>query len=178
MGERAVAAAAAKSGTMFGVSSLGTVSLEGCARRTRHRRYQFYFHKDRGCFAMMQRAKEAGVDVMMLTVDSITGETGARPAHGFPSVPADARRNAPPAIKPMWGSTLRHERTSCLSRRARRHERRCHVDRTLLHRDARPVHELERRAEMVRAWNGQFCLKGVMSAADAKRLPRSVAPAS
>ena len=36
--------------------------------------YQFYFHKDRGLNrAMMQRAKEAGVEVMMLTVDSITG---------------------------------------------------------------------------------------------------------
>ena len=37
-GERAVAAAAAKYGTMFGVSSLGTVSLEDCARLTIHRR--------------------------------------------------------------------------------------------------------------------------------------------
>ena len=61
-GERAVAAAAEKYGTMFGVSSLGTVSLEEL--RTKHKTpqvYQFYFHKDRGLNrAMMQRAKEAG----------------------------------------------------------------------------------------------------------------------
>ena len=74
-GERAVAAAAAKYGTMFGVSSLGTVSLEEL-RKTHDtpQIYQFYFHKDRGLNrAMLQRAKEAGVEVMMLTVDSITG---------------------------------------------------------------------------------------------------------
>src|SRR2546421_9834379 len=74
-GERAVAAAAAKYGTMFGVSSLGTVSLEELRKaHDTPQVYQFYFHRDRGLNrAMMQRAKEAGVDVMMLTVDSITG---------------------------------------------------------------------------------------------------------
>jgi L-lactate dehydrogenase (cytochrome) len=74
-GERAVAAAAARYGTMFGVSSLGTASLETLRKaHATPQVYQFYFHKDRGLNrAMMQRAKEAGVDVMMLTVDSITG---------------------------------------------------------------------------------------------------------
>ena len=74
-GERAVAKAAEKFGTMFGVSSLGTVSLEELAKNFSFPQvYQFYFHKDRGLNkAMMQRAKEAGVPIMMLTVDSITG---------------------------------------------------------------------------------------------------------
>ncbi|MEM8742187.1 MAG: alpha-hydroxy-acid oxidizing protein, partial [Pseudomonadota bacterium] len=48
-GERAVAAAASKFGTMFGVSSLGTVSLEELRRKYQTpQAYQFYFHKDRG----------------------------------------------------------------------------------------------------------------------------------
>ena len=74
-GERAVAAAAAKFGTMFGVSSLGTVSLEELRKaHATPQVYQFYFHKDRGLNrAMIQRAKSAGIEVMMLTVDSITG---------------------------------------------------------------------------------------------------------
>ena len=67
-GERAVAAASERFGTMFGVSSLGTVSLEEI--RSKHQTpqaYQFYFHKDRGLNrAMLERAKSAGVDVMML----------------------------------------------------------------------------------------------------------------
>src|SRR4029453_2410997 len=48
-GERAVAAAAARYGTMFGVSSLGTVSLEELRKaHDTPQAYQFYFHKDRG----------------------------------------------------------------------------------------------------------------------------------
>ena len=60
---------------LSGVSSLGTVSLEELRRKHKTPQvYQFYFHRDRGLNrAMMQRAKDAGVEVMMLTVDSITG---------------------------------------------------------------------------------------------------------
>ncbi len=78
-GERAVAAAAGKYGTMFGVSSLGTVSLEEARRISGGPQvYQFYFHKDRGLNReMMARAKQAGIEVMMLTVDSITGGTAS-----------------------------------------------------------------------------------------------------
>jgi L-lactate dehydrogenase (cytochrome) len=48
-GERAVAKAAEKFGTMFGISSLGTVSVEeiGSTIRT-PKLFQLYFHKDRG----------------------------------------------------------------------------------------------------------------------------------
>ena len=74
-GENAVAAAAEKFGTMFGVSSLGTVSLTEIRNKFKTPQcYQFYFHKDRGLNkAMLESAKEAGVEVMMLTVDTITG---------------------------------------------------------------------------------------------------------
>src|SRR3546814_15478940 len=60
---------------MFGVSSLGTVSLEEARQISQGPQvYQFYFHKDRGLNRdMMARARQAGVEVMMLTVDSITG---------------------------------------------------------------------------------------------------------
>src|SRR5262249_2503583 len=88
-GERAVAAAAAKYGTMFGVSSLGTVSLEEL--RKAHgtpQIYQFYFHRDRGLNrVMLQRAKNAGVDIMMLTVDSITGGNRERDLRTGFSIP-------------------------------------------------------------------------------------------
>ena len=50
-------------GTMFGVSSLGTVSLEEL-RKTHDtpQVYQFYFHRYRGLNrAMLQRAKDAAL---------------------------------------------------------------------------------------------------------------------
>src|SRR4029450_11264087 len=87
-GERAVAAAAEKYGTMFGVSSLGTVSLEELRTHRTPQIYQVYFHKDRGPNrAMMERAKAARVEVMMLTVDSITGGNRERDLRTGFSIP-------------------------------------------------------------------------------------------
>src|SRR3954454_23435195 len=88
-GERAVAAAAAKYGTMFGASSLGTVSLEELRKaHATPQAYQFYFHKDRGLnHVMTQRAKKAGVQVMILTVDSITGGNRERDLRTGFSIP-------------------------------------------------------------------------------------------
>jgi isopentenyl diphosphate isomerase/L-lactate dehydrogenase-like FMN-dependent dehydrogenase len=63
-GERAVAKAAEKFGTMFGVSSLGTVSVEeiGAAIAT-PKMFQLYFHKDRGLTnSMIERGLAANFE--------------------------------------------------------------------------------------------------------------------
>src|ERR1043165_9407422 len=114
-GERAVAAAAAKFGTMFGVSSLLTVSLEELRKaHDTPQVYQFYFHKDRGLNrAMLQRAKEAGVDVMMLTVDSITGGNRERDLRTGFSIPFRLTLGGMMqfALRPTWGiNFVMHER--------------------------------------------------------------------
>jgi L-lactate dehydrogenase (cytochrome) len=174
-GERAVAAAAARYGTMFGVSSLGTVSLEEL--RKRHdgpQVYQFYFHKDRGLNrAMMERAKEAGVNVMMLTVDSITGGNRERDLRTGFSIPF--RLNLAGitqfAIKPQWAlNYLTHEKFSLPQLDS-------HVDMgggvmsisRYFTEMLDPAMTWDDVAEMVKLWSGQFCLKGIMSVADAKR---------
>ncbi|KRE23905.1 alpha-hydroxy-acid oxidizing enzyme [Bosea sp. Root483D1] len=174
-GERAVAAAAARHGTMFGVSSLGTVSLEEL-RKTHSgpQVYQFYFHKDRGLNrAMMERAKAAGVNVMMLTVDSITGGNRERDLRTGFSIPF--RLNLAGitqfAIKPQWAlNYLTHEKFSLPQLDS-------HVDMgggamsisRYFTEMLDPAMTWDDVAEMVRLWSGQFCLKGIMSVADAKR---------
>jgi L-lactate dehydrogenase (cytochrome) len=174
-GERAVAAAAARFGTMFGVSSLGTVSLEELRRQhSTPQVYQFYFHKDRGLNrAMMERAKSAGVDVMMLTVDSITGGNRERDLRTGFSIPfrltiAGALQFA---LKPRWAvNYLLHERF-------RLPQLEEHVDMgggamsiaRYFTEMLDPALTWDDVAEMVDFWDGQFCLKGVMSAADARR---------
>jgi L-lactate dehydrogenase (cytochrome) len=174
-GERAVGAAASKFGTMFGVSSLGTVSLEELRQRyTTPQCYQFYFHKDRGLNReMMRRAKQAGVEVMMLTVDSITGGNRERDLRTGFAIPfrLTAAGMLQFALRPMWGlNYLTHERFSLPQIEA-------HVD---MGGDAlsigryftemlEPAMTWDDIAAMVREWNGPFCLKGVMSVADAKR---------
>lgn len=75
------------------LSSLGTVAVEELRKAYGTPQvYQFYFHRDRSLNrAMLQRAKTAGVNVMMLTVDSITGEQRTRSAHRIlHSLQADA----------------------------------------------------------------------------------------
>ena len=174
-GERAVAAAAAKFGTMFGVSSLGTVSLE--ESRKAHdtpQVYQFYFHKDRALnLAMMQRAKEAGVNVMMLTVDSITGGNRERDLRTGFSIPFKLTLGGmfQFAIKPTWAiNYVTHEKFKLPQLDE-------HVDMSggamsigrYFTDMLDPSMNWNDVAEMVRVWDGQFCLKGVMSVADAKR---------
>jgi len=174
-GERAVAAAAARFGTMFGVSSLGTVSLEELRRKHDNPQcYQFYFHKDRGLNkAMMERAKEAGVNVMMLTVDSITGGNRERDLRTGFSIPF---RLTPGgmlqfALKPMWGiNYLTHEgfKLPQLDEHVDMGGGAMSIGRYFTEM-LDPSMTWNDVAKMVELWDGQFCLKGVMSVADAKR---------
>jgi L-lactate dehydrogenase (cytochrome) len=174
-GERAVAAAAAKFGTMFGVSSLGTTSLEELRKaHDTPQVYQFYFHKDRGLNrAMMQRAKEAGVEVMMLTVDSITGGNRERDLRTgftipFRLTPAGMMQFA---IKPMWGiNYVTHERFRLpqLDEYVDMGGGTMSIGRYFTEM-LDPSMNWDDVAEMVRQWGGQFCLKGIMATDDARR---------
>ena len=174
-GEHAVAAAASKFGTMFGVSSLGTASLEEVRKAyPTPQTYQFYFHKDRGLNrAMLQRAKASGVDVMMLTVDSITGGNRERDLRTGFSIPFKLTLGGMLefALKPMWGlNYVTHERF-------RLPQLEEHIDMgrgpmsigRYFTEMLDPSMTWDDVAQMVREWNGQFCLKGVMSVDDAKR---------
>jgi len=174
-GERAVAAAASKYATMFGVSSLGTVSLEELRKAySTPQMYQFYFHKDRGLNrAMLQRAKDAGVEVMMLTVDSITGGNRERDLRTGFSIPFRLTLGGMLqfALKPMWGlNYLTHERFSLpqLDKHVDMGGNSMSIGRYFTEM-LDPSMSWSDVAEMVRDWNGQFCLKGVMSVEDAKR---------
>lgn len=174
-GERATGAAAEAFGTMFGCSSLGTVSLAELKKKHKNPQvYQFYFHKDRGLNrAMMQSAKEAGINVMMLTVDSITGGNRERDLRTGFSIPFRLTLGGmfQFAIRPSWGiNYLTHEKFSLPQLDA-------HID---MKGDSLTIGRYftemldpsmtwddveELRAE----WGGEFCLKGVMSTEDARR---------
>jgi L-lactate dehydrogenase (cytochrome) len=174
-GERAVAHAVEKFGTMFGLSSLGTMSLEELATSfTFPQVYQFYFHKDRGLnSAMMSRAKESGVKVMMLTVDSITGGNRERDLRTGFAIPLrltlEGIRQF--AVKPRWAiNYFTHEKFSLPQLEA-------HVKlkggaisiQDYFTNMLDPSMNWNDVAAMVKEWDAQFCLKGIMSVDDAKR---------
>jgi len=174
-GERAVANASAKYGTIFGVSSLGTVSLEEVRRISSGPQvYQFYFHKDRGLNrAMMQRAKAVGVEVMMLTVDSITGGNRERDKRTGFAIPfkLNLAGMLQFAIKPAWAlNYFTHEgfKLPQLDEHVDMGGGTMSISRYFTEM-LDPSMTWDDVAEMVKLWSGPFCLKGIMSVEDAKR---------
>jgi L-lactate dehydrogenase (cytochrome) len=174
-GERAVAAAADRFGTMFGVSSLGTISLEEARQASKAPQvYQFYFHRDRGLNReMMVRAKQAGVEVMMLTVDSITGGNRERDKRTGFAIPfrLNLAGIAQFAVKPTWAiNYFVHEKF-------RLPQLDSHVDMgsgtmsisRYFTEMLDPTMSWDDVAEMVKIWGGHFCLKGIMTVEDAKK---------
>lgn len=174
-GERAVAAAASKNGTMFGVSTLGTVSLEELRKQyDTPQVYQFYFHKDRGLNkAMLQRAKEAGIDVLMLTVDANTGGNRERDKRTGFSIPMKLTLEGilQFAMKPAWAiNHFTHEKFSLP-------QLDYHIDMSgsamsigsYFSEMLEPTLNWDDMAEMVEDWGGKFCLKGVIHPDDAKK---------
>jgi L-lactate dehydrogenase (cytochrome) len=173
-GERAVAGAASKFGTMFGVSSLGTTSLEDVRKFAGPQVYQFYFHKDRGLNrAMMDRAKAAGVNVMMLTVDSITGGNRERDKRTGFSIPfrLTLAGMAQFALKPRWAINYAlHEKFALPQLDG-------HVNMgggvvsigKYFTEMLEPSLNWDDLAEMIRDWGGPLCLKGVVHPEDARR---------
>ncbi len=175
-GERAVAKAASSYGTMFGVSSLATVTVEDIAQiSSGPKMFQFYFHKDRGLNdALLERAKAANFNVLALTVDTITGGNRERDLRtGFTSPPKltlDSLLSF--ALHPMWawnfftkekfdmphlsghvteGTNLAVSVGEYFSTM---------LDQSMNWSDAE---------KLCQQWNGQFALKGIMSVEDAKR---------
>jgi L-lactate dehydrogenase (cytochrome) len=175
-GERAVARAAEKFGTMFGVSSLGTVSVEEIGSMIKTpKMFQFYFHKDRALNdAMIARAKEAKFDVLALTVDTITGGNRERDLRtGFTSPPRLTLASLVSfALHPRWAvGYYTHEKFELSQLKDYVKEGSnislsigdyfsTMLDQSLSWNDAEKLRN---------DWGGQFCLKGVMSVADAKR---------
>ena len=175
-GERAVAKAAQKYGTMFGISSLSTVSVEEIATLTdTPKMFQFYFHKDRGLNdSLLERAKAAKFDVLTLTVDTITGGNRERDLRtGFTIPPKITPSSLLSFItKPMWGINFITKPKFELP------HLQAHVgagtnvttsigeyfstmlDQSMNWKDAE---------KLCSQWNGHFALKGIMSVEDAKR---------
>jgi L-lactate dehydrogenase (cytochrome) len=175
-GERAVAKAAEKFGTMFGVSSLGTVSVEEIgATISTPKLFQLYFHKDRGLTnSMIDRCIAANFDVLALTVDTITGGNRERDLRtGFTSPPRLTLKSLLSfALHPKWAvNYFTHDRFelpqlkdyikegSNVSVSVRDYFSTM-LDQSMNWQDAEQVRK---------KWGKQFCLKGIMSVADAKR---------
>ncbi|MCX8568531.1 alpha-hydroxy acid oxidase [Aminobacter sp. MET-1] len=175
-GERAVGRAAQKFGTMFAVSALGTVGIEEIGRTiSAPKMFQLYFHKDQGLnWSMVERCREAKFEVLTLTVDSITGGNRERDLRtGFTSPPQLTLASlASFALHPSWTlNYLLREKFSLPQLEGHVSEGTDiaisigdyftrMLDQSMDWSDAEEVRK---------RWGGPFCLKGIMSVADARR---------
>ena len=175
-GERAVARAAEKFGTMFGVSALGTVSLAEIGQMiSTPKLFQFYFHKDRGLNdAMVERAQAAGFNALALTVDTITGGNRERDLYtGFTSPPRLTLKSLLSfAVHPGWALNYFFGEAFELAELKDFVQQGSNVAVSIGDYFATMLDQSMNwsDAEALRAkWEGPFCLKGVMSVADARK---------
>ena len=175
-GERAVARAAQKFGIWFGISSLATHSIEEIAALTKGPKlFQLYVHKDKGLNAsMIERCREAQFDALALTVDTIvSGKRERCLRSGF---------TTPPRFSPssLWSYATRPRWT--LDYVFGPKFRLPNLDGYVQEGSGKSVSiqdyfntmldtgmDWDTAARIRQDWGGTFALKGVMSAADARR---------
>jgi L-lactate dehydrogenase (cytochrome) len=174
-GERAVAAAAERFGTWFGISSLATVSIEEIGQINTPKLFQLYVHKDKGLNrSMIERCKASKFDAIALTVDvAVSGNRERCLRSGFTSPPRFTPASMLSyAMHPGWVANYLLREKFSLPNLA------THVDEgsnvalsvadyfnTMLD----PSMNWQMAEDIRKDWGGQFALKGVMSTADAKR---------
>ncbi|MCC6826669.1 MAG: alpha-hydroxy-acid oxidizing protein [Novosphingobium sp.] len=175
-GERAVARAAEKFGLWFGISSLATISIEDVgAMVSTPKMFQFYYHKDRGLNrSMIERCQAARFDAIALTVDTIVSGKRERCARsGFTSPPRFTPSSALSyAIKPRWAlDYLFREKFSLPNLDTHVSAGTGEAVSIAGYFNSMLDQSLDwKMAQQLREdWGGTFCLKGVMSVADARR---------
>jgi L-lactate dehydrogenase (cytochrome) len=175
-GERAVARTAEKFGTWFGISSLGTVSIEEIGRTVSSpKMFQLYVHKDKGLNrSMIERCQAAKFDAIALTVDTIVGGNRERCLRtGFTSPPKLTPRSAVSfAAHPRWTLDYLFREPFELSNLKDHVSEGTNVALSVADYFNTMLDQSMdwRMAEQIRAdWGGHFCLKGIMSVEDARR---------
>tara|TARA_B100000029_G_C17474655_1_gene923236 strand:- start:2 stop:1156 length:1155 start_codon:yes stop_codon:yes gene_type:complete len=175
-GELAVGRAAQKFGTMFGLSSLGTQSIEDIASEVKTPKlFQLYVHKDKGLNqSMLDRCKSAKFEALALTVDTIVGGNRERDIYtGFTyPIKLSLKSMLSFGLKPSWGiNHLFHKKfelsqlkdhiaegTSIAVSVGEYFTKMC--DQSLNWKTAEEINKY---------WGKEFALKGIMSVEDAKK---------
>jgi len=175
-GERASAKAVEKMGTIFGTSTMGTVSIEEIANINKGPKlFQLYIHKDRGLTDnLLERCKKAGFTSMCLTVDTVVAGNRERDRRtGFTTPPKLTLGSLLSfALHPGWTiNNLIHEKFK-LANIVHMTQKGTSIDKSVIdyiNEQFDPGMNWKDAEYCVKKWNGPFALKGVMSVEDAKK---------
>ena len=175
-GERAVARAAEKFGLWCGISSLATVSIEEIAAMiSTPKLFQLYVHKDKGLnTSMIERCRAAKFDAIALTVDTIVGGKRERCARsGFASPPRFTPSSLMSyAVRPRWALDYVFREKFSLPQLDSHVEQGTGEAMSIQRYFTEMLDQSldwSAAAKIREEWGGTFCLKGVMSVADARR---------
>ena len=175
-GERAIAMVADKFGTMYGLSTVGTASIEDMGSYTQGPKlFQMYVHKDPGLTSdLIARCKEAEFDALAITVDTVVGGNRERDyVTGMTTPPKLTLKSLSSfVLHPAWsmnyllrdkfqlpnvsryvshGSSISSSIVDYINNQ---------LDKCISWKDAEKI-----KAE----WGGPFMIKGVMSVPDARK---------
>ena len=175
-GERASARAVEKMGTIFGTSTMGTVSIEEIGQINKGpKSFQLYIHKDRGLTDnLIERCKKARFTSLCLTVDTVVAGNRERDRRtGFTTPPKLTLSSLLSfALHPAWTiNHLTHEKFK-LANIVHMTEKGSSIEKSVIdyiNEQFDPSMNWKDAEYCVKKWNGPFALKGVMSVEDAKK---------
>ena len=175
-GERATAKAAEKMGTMFGISTMATVSIEEIGDLTNSPKlFQLYIHKDRGLTDnLIERCEHANFDAMCLTVDTVVAGNRERDHKtGFSTPPRLTLGSLLSfALHPEWSLNYLFREKFKLANIVHMTEKGSSIDRSVMgyiNEQFDPSMNWKDAEYCVKKWKKPFALKGVMSVEDAKK---------
>ena len=175
-GEMAVGKAAQKFGTMFGLSSLGTFSIEEIAKEINTPKLlQLYVHKDEGLNrSMLDKAKEANFETLALTVDTASGGNRERDLYtGFTyPLKLSLRSMIDFVLKPTWGINYVTNKKFELSQLKDHIAEGTSVSISVGDYFTKMLDDKldwKRAEEINKYWGKPFAIKGIMSVEDARK---------
>ena len=175
-GERATARAAETMGTMFGISTMSTTSIEEIGELTNGPKlFQLYIHKDKGLTNnLIERCKKSGFKSMCLTVDAVVAGNRERDHRtGFSTPPRLTLGSLLSfALHPTWSLNYLFRKKFELSNVIHTTDKGSKIDQSVMnYMNEQFENKISwKDAEYcVKKWGGPFALKGVMSVEDAKK---------
>ncbi len=174
-GEKSVARAAHKAGTLYSLSSVSTVSIEDVARVSPGpKMLQLYVWRDRGILKdFIQRAKAAGYTALCLTVDlPRAGQRERDLKNGF-TVPPQIRLSniLDTLLRPAWLldflTSPRMKLENVQTHAVAAQNLFSVIDYTTAQFD--PTLTWDDMAWMIDEWGGPFAIKGILTVDDARR---------
>jgi len=175
-GERATARAAETMGTMFGISTMSTTSIEEIGELTNGPKlFQLYIHKDKGLTNnLIERCKKSGFKSMCLTVDAVVAGNRERDHRtGFSTPPRLTLGSLLSfALHPTWSLNYLFRKKFELSNVIHTTDKGSKIDQSVMNYMNEQFETKMNWSDAeycVKKWGGPFALKGVMSVEDAKK---------